>query len=163
MGCLVRPCLDSDLDAVAEMCDARRRAYAEHQPVFWRPAADAAEVGRAFLAEQVTREQALAAVHETDGTVDGFLLASIVDAPPVYDPGGRTCAIDDFVVREPSSWAHAGPELLAYVAPLAAERGAVQCVVVTSAQDVPKASMLRGLGGSVASEWYVLPVEPPAR
>lgn len=124
MTCLVREYSDADLDAVAGLCDARRRAYALHQPVFWRPAPDAAQVGRAFLAEQVARETTIAAVHETGGTVDGFVLASIVDAPPVYDPGGRTCAIDDFAVRHQDDWAHAGPELLGYVAPLARERGA---------------------------------------
>lgn len=156
MSCLVRDYRDSDLDAAAALCDARRQAYASHQPTFWRPAADAAAVGRAFLAEQVARETTLAVVHESDGVVDGFLLASIVDAPPVYDPGGRTCAIDDFAVRDPSLWDHAGRELLAYVAPAARERGAVQCVVVTSARDEPKRDVLHALGGSVASEWYVL-------
>ena len=158
MTCLVREYRENDLDAVARMCDARRRAYALHQPVFWRPAADAAGAGRAFLAGQLARETTLSAVHETDGAVDGFVMAAIVDAPPVYDPGGRTCAIDDFVVRDPSLWEHVGPELLAYVAPRARDRGAVQCVVVTSAQDAPKAAVLTGLGGSVASEWYVLDV-----
>ncbi|HEV2889108.1 MAG TPA: hypothetical protein VGX28_01910 [Frankiaceae bacterium] len=158
MTCLVRDYRDSDLDAAAALCDARRRAYAEHQPTFWRPAAGAAEVGRAFLAEQAARDSTLAVVHETGGAVDGFLLASVVDAPPVYDPGGRTCAIDDFAVRDPSLWAHAGPELLAYVARLARERGAVQCVVVTSARDLAKRDALSRLGGSVASEWYVLDV-----
>lgn len=156
MVCAVREYREDDLEAVAALCDARRQAYALHQPVFWRPAADAAEVGRAFLAEQVTRENALAAVHETDGAVDGFVLASIVDAPPVYDPGGRTCAIDDFAVRDPAAWGHVGRELLAYVAPLARARGAVQCVVVNGAHDTAKAAVLRGLGGTVASEWYVL-------
>lgn len=163
MSCLVRDYRDSDLEAVAQMCDARRRAYAQHQPVFWRTAADATEVGRAFLADQLAKPANLAAVHETSGTVDGFVMASIVDAPPVYDPGGRTCAIDDFVVRDPADWSHVGPELLAYIAPRAQERGAVQCVVVTSAQDKPKSSALVGLGGSVASEWYVLDVAQLAR
>jgi hypothetical protein len=156
--CLVRDFREEDLDAVAAMCDARRQAYAAHQPVFWRPAPDASSVGRSFLAEQASRDTTLAAVHESSGVVDGFVLASIVDAPPVYDPGGRTCGIDDYVVREPALWAHAGPELLGYVARLAAERGAVQCVVVTSARDEPKRAMLRAAGASVASEWYVLDV-----
>jgi hypothetical protein len=42
----------------------------------------------------------------------GFLIATLIPAPPVYDPGGRTCLIDDFVVIPAANWLTTGVELL---------------------------------------------------
>jgi hypothetical protein len=82
------------------------------------------------------------------------LRSTIGDAPGVYDPGGRTCQIDDFAVT-PDRWATAGPLLLRSAIEQAAQRGAVQAVVVTGHLDQPKRDALRSCGLSVASEWWV--------
>jgi len=38
------------------------------------------------------------------GQLTGFLIATLNLAPPVYDPGGLTCDIDDFVVTPAPKW-----------------------------------------------------------
>jgi hypothetical protein len=73
-----------------------RRQYAGYQPVFWRPAADAEQLHRPYLARLVENQDVITLVSEDSGLFTGFLIATIGDAPGVYDPGGRTCQIDDF-------------------------------------------------------------------
>ena len=144
----------TDVDAMTEMAVARREQYAGYQPVFWRPAANAEQLHRPFLARLVEDRDVITLVSEDSGLFTGFLIATIGDAPRVYDPGGRTCQIDDFAVT-PDRWATAGPLLLRSAMEQAAERGAVQAVVVTGHLDQPKRDALRSCGLSVASEWWV--------
>ena len=70
----------------------------------------------------------------------GFLIAALLPAPPVYDPGGLTCQIDDFTVGYEEKWATTGPALLRAGLAEAARRGAVQAVVVTAHLDASQAS-----------------------
>ena len=93
-------------------------------------------------------------VSEESGAVTGFLIAQLAGAPPVYDPGGQTCDIDDFVVA-PGRWATTGVQLLRSAIERAAERGAIQAVVVTAHLDQDKREALRLCGLSIASEWWV--------
>ena len=80
----------------------------------------------------------IALVHESAGSIDGFVIAALMDAPPVYDPGGLTCLIDDFVVADGRDWQTIGLALLAEANRQARERGAAQTVVVCGHQDQPK-------------------------
>jgi hypothetical protein len=57
------------------------------------------------------------------------VIAFIGDAPPVYNPGGRPCQIDDFAA-EPGRWNSAGTQLLRAAIEQAKGRGAIQAVVV---------------------------------
>jgi hypothetical protein len=150
----VRPALTTDVDAMTQMAAARRRQYAEYQPVFWRPAAHAEQLHRPYLAKLIENRDVITLVSEDSGLFTGFVIATIVGAPGVYDPGGRTCQIDDFVVS-PDRWATAGLLLLKSAMEQAAERGAVQAVVVTAHLDQPKRDALASCGLSVASEWWV--------
>jgi hypothetical protein len=161
----VRPAVATDVDAMTEMASARRKQYAEYQPVFWRPAANAEQLHRPYLAKLIENQDVITLVSEDSGQFTGFLIATIVGAPGVYDPGGRTCQIDDFVVT-PDRWATAGPLLLKSAIEQAAERGAVQAVVVTGHLDQPKRDALLSCGLSMASEWWVTswpPTQPAAR
>ena len=78
------------------------------QPGFWRKAADSREKQTPHFERIVGSERVIALVHEQAGTVDGFVIATLVEAPPVYDPGGLTCLIDDFVVADPQEWETSG-------------------------------------------------------
>lgn len=151
----VRPAVAADVDAITAMAGDRRRRYAKYQPVFWRPAADAEKLHRPYLAKLVDKQDVITLVSEESGTVTGFLIATIVGAPGVYDPGGLTCQIDDFVVVTPDRWATTGAQLLRAAIGLAAERGAIQAVVVTAHLDEAKREALRLCGLSIASEWWV--------
>lgn len=88
-------------------------------------------------------------------TLTGYLLASVVEAPPVYDPGGLTGMVDDFAVARPELWRTVGRHLLEEASTRLNARGAVQIVVVCGHHDQPKRSALRDVGLTIASEWWV--------
>ncbi len=138
------------------MASARRTQYALYQPVFWAPAPNAEELQKPYFAKLVRDQDVITLVAEDSGTVTGFVIAMITGAPPVYNPGGRTCQIDDFVVA-PGRWQSTGTQLLAAALERAADRGAVQAVVVTAHLDADKREALRASGLSIASEWWVTP------
>ncbi len=73
------------------------------------------------------------------------LRAILVQAPPVYDPGGPVCFVEDW----------AGDEvLLADAEREAAARGAVVVRVICAHGDAYRAKTLTRHGYTVASEWY---------
>jgi GNAT superfamily N-acetyltransferase len=151
---LIRPAVPDDVGAIAAMASARRSQYARYQPVFWAPAPGSEELHKPYLAKLVSDENVITLVAEESGTVTGFVIAMITGAPPVYDPGGQTCQIDDFAVA-PGRWDSTGTQLLKAALERAAERGAVQAVVVTANLDADKREALRACGLSIASEWWV--------
>jgi GNAT superfamily N-acetyltransferase len=158
----IRPATAADVAAIASMASSRREQYAVYQPVFWRIAADAEQLHRPYLAKLVADPKVITLVSAESGAVTGFVIATIVGAPGVYDPGGHTCQIDDFVV-EPGRWDSTGRDLLAAATAEAAERGAVQAVVVVAHLDKPKREALRASGLSIASEWWVTPLTATPR
>lgn len=74
------------------------------------------------------------------------LRAMLVSAPPVYDPGGLVCFIED--------WS-GDTTLLAEAEQTAAAKGAVLVRVICPHTDTARAEMLTRHGYSVASEWYM--------
>lgn len=151
----IRAATGQDLEAILVLADARRREYAAYQPVFWRLAADATAKQRPHLAAPIDDEAVITLVAVTDQEVVGFAVETLVPAPPVYDPGGPTCLVDDFTVADPNDWPTVGAYLLRAVGRHAAQRGAAQIVVVTAHLDQPKRAMLTASGLSTASEWWV--------
>lgn len=135
---------------------ARRGEYAAYQPQFWRPAPDALERQREHFTGLLQNDQALVvvAVHAAK-EVRGFAVAQIVQAPPVYDPDGGSCIVDDFVVAGQQQWPEAGQLLLDAVRRWATSRGAAQIIVVTARLDEAKRALLAASGLSAASEWWV--------
>lgn len=66
---------------------------------------------------------------------------------------------DDFSVAEPRDWPTVAVVLLGAVSRAAQERGAAQVVVVTAQLDeAAKRAVLAASGLSVASEWWVRPL-----
>ena len=148
---------------MAELAEQKREEYRAHAPVFHRPKDGAREVHEPYLAALVEDGDNVTLVHEAaDGHVDAFLVAMLFPAPPVYDPGGSTCSVDDFVVESPELWETAGRALLERAFAATRQRGAVQSVVVCGPQDEPKRTLLRSMGHDVASEWFTLPFGQPA-
>lgn len=147
------------MSALVQLADRQRERQAVWAPVFHRPAADAAEAHRPWLAELVERDNALVGVHEAEGgVIDGFVIATLVPPPPVYDPGGLTCSIDDYTVADDSLWSTVGVDLLRAARSWAQQHGAVQVVVVTSPRDIAKREALIGAGLFVATEWLTAPI-----
>jgi GNAT superfamily N-acetyltransferase len=143
---------------MADLAEQKREQYKAYAPVFHRPKAGARSVHEPFLASLVEDDDKVTLVHEaSDGRIDGFLVAMLFPAPPVYDPGGATCSVDDFALASPDLWETVGRALLEEAISRTRERGAVQTVVVCGPQDEPKRALLRSMGHEVASEWYTLP------
>lgn len=94
-------------------------------------------------------------MYEEAGQIEGLLIALLGMAPPVYDPGGLACTIDDFTVSDPALWPTVGVALLAAAQSWARAHGAAVVVVVCGHQDEPKRALLRAAGLSLTSEWYV--------
>ena len=116
--------------------------------MFWREAESALVMQDLWFRFLLTSDDHhLLVATDPDGRVVGFLIAQVMDAPPVYDPGGRTCMVDDFVA-EPGE---ASDGLLAAARSWAVTRGAVQMVVVTAAADEAKRSALAANDLAVAS------------
>lgn len=144
-----------DVTALVELAEQHRLRYQRYQPTFWRKAEDSREQHIPFLESLLKREDMLILVHESAEKIEGFVIADFVAAPPVYNPGGLTCRVDDFCVAEDHLWETVGLTLLNEVLRLAKEHGAAQSVVVCAHLDQPKRAMLAQLGYSIASEWYV--------
>jgi len=149
--------MEADVPAMTALAGARREQYAQYQPLFWRPAAVAPEKHRAYLGRLVASDEVITLVSEEGGQLTGFLIAALKPAPPVYDPGGPSCDIDDFVVTPAARWPTTGVRLLRAALAEARRRGAVQAVVVTAHLDEAKREALRACGLEVASEWWVTP------
>lgn len=150
----IRRAQPEDVPAMVTLSEEKRRLYATYQPIFWAVAPDANAQQTPFFKQLLTDERTFTLVHETDGAVDGFIIARLV-AAPVYAPGGFTCSINDFWVHDPKEWQRAGRALLEAASAEGCTRGAAQSVVVCGQRDVAKREMLQQLGFSVASEWWV--------
>lgn len=146
----------ADVPMMVALSEQRRLQYQSYQPLFWRKAADSREKQSPFLAQQLSRENVIALVHQRAEIIDGFVLATLVPSPPVYD-AGLTCVIDDYCVLD-DDWDETGKPLLDVVTELVKERGAVQTVVVCGHLDEAKRAMLLTAGHTIASEWWVKPI-----
>ncbi len=151
----IRAATIDDVPAIVDLAAQKHEQYREYQPVFWRLAADATEKHTRFIKSVIHKNQAIVLVHTCGGAVDGFVIANVMNAPPVYDPGGKTCMIDDFMVAHPQEWSTVGVALVERAAAEAKARGATQTVVVCGHLDEPKRGALRAGGFSIASEWHV--------
>ncbi len=140
-----------DVDAVAALAEVRRQSYEPHQPLFWRQADDALARHTAYLHGLVDDPQCIFLVARHGRALSGFVIGRLVPAPPVYEPGGLTCLVDDFAVARDDDWSGLGVRLLQDLARRAHERGAVQAVVVSGRSRRSETAGADG-GGSVGRQ-----------
>lgn len=107
----IRVAVPPDVLPMVELSEMKRTEYSTYSPVFWRKAEHAAEKQPLFFQAQLEQEQNIVPVYEENQQIEGFLIASLVGAPPVYNPGGPVCVVDDFVVSSPELWETAGQNL----------------------------------------------------
>ena len=134
----LRPASADDLEPMLALADERRREYEVFQPVFWRPAPEAAARQRSYFTSLIVDPSVITLVAISDEKLAGFVIGHLVPEPAVYAPGGLTCSVDDFTVDHPASWATIGVELLHAVEDEARQRGATQLVVVCGHLDEAK-------------------------
>ena len=142
-----------------DLAERRREQYQEHAPIFQKPAPKARDAQRSYFHQLVQDSKFISLVHEDGQHVDGFIIASLMPAPPVYDPGGSTCLVDDFMVEHPRLWSTVGKGLLKEACQQAQKHGAVQVVVVCDPFDQSKRELLLSQGLFVASEWFTRPFD----
>lgn len=151
----IRDATVADVPRISALLQQRREIYQSYSPIFWNIADGAAEKQMPFLQSLVENADIFTIVHENGEHVNGVLFASTMNAPPVYDPGGKVCMIDDYMVEAPELWPDVGHRLLEHCRDWAQGQGCVLQIIVCGQKDVPKATMLKGVGAEVASEWYV--------
>lgn len=156
---IIRPAVARDLEQILKLAEARRSEYATYQPIFWRPATDAFARQRPHLAKLIEDDAVITVVADTNHGLAGFAIGTVVPAPPVYNPGGPTCVVDDFTVDDPRRWPTIGIDLLRSVRQTARQQGAAQIVVVCGHHDGPKRTTLEASGLSIASDWWVAPLD----
>lgn len=155
----VRIATKNDIAEMVVLSEQKRTEYAHYQPLFWRKAEDSAEKQEAYFYHLLEQDHIILLVSEADTGIDGFIIASIMPAPPVYDIGGLNCMIDDFCVTDEETWFTIGRELLGQARQTAKELGAVQLVVVTGHHHEAKRAFLSEMGLSLASEWYTAGID----
>lgn len=158
----IRDVTASDVPAMAALADAKRTEYATYSPIFWRKSDNGMEVQtRFFTNRMLPSDTIISLVADTDGTIEGFVIGMIREAPPVYDPGGPVCWIDDFTVARPELWETVGTTLYREVAIRAQQRGVVAMVTIAGHLDTPKRAMLQAQGAPITVETYVQPLQQP--
>ncbi len=157
----IREATEADVLAMTMLADAKRTEYATYSPVFWRKADKGVEVQtRYFTNRMIGQEHVISLVAEAeDGAIEGFIMAMVREAPPVYDPGGLVCWIDDFTVATADKWATTGVALYTDVTARAQQRGVVLVVSVCGYLDVAKRMILQAQGATIAVETYVQPLQ----
>ena len=153
----VRQGMESDLPALVEMIEARRREYEAYVPVFWRKAADSAATTLPYVASLLAQDTATVLVATDADRFLGFLIAMPVPTPPVYDPGGATVLIHDFCVAEPSLWPAVNCRLVEHARQVGREASWRHVAVVCGQADVPQSDLLRSTDLSLASTWWTAP------
>jgi hypothetical protein len=134
---------------------ARRERLERYQPQFWRRRSGAEKVQAAFFEQLLEHDDTHVLVAATNDTIVGFVIARLEPAPPVYDPGGPACTIDDFGADNVTT----ARELLVGVRRWASNRGATQPVVIASHGDEPTRALLEDEGLTLASECWVQPLD----
>lgn len=150
----IRTADPGDVEACVEMVEARRRLYETFEPQFWRKAEHSAAMSRAFFGHLVTDAGALFLVSEDGAGINGFLIATSVQNPPVVSPGGPTALIDDFCVADPALFATVGAALFAEVRARLRARAFAQIVVVCGAKDQARTAFMESQTLSLTTTWW---------
>ena len=153
---MIRAAASADVPAMVALSDRDRTHREKVDPEFFRKNAAGAQFQAYFFKNQLESDRIIAAVDEDAGKLRGFVIATIMQAPPVYDPGGLTVLIDDFTVADEKEWNSVGLALLQYVKTEGKVRGAVGMVTICARGDDLKHRCLEEIGTRVVSEWHFL-------
>ena len=112
-----------------------RREFGKFEPEFFRKAKNSTAAQTAYSEWQLRQSNVIAFVHQDGSAINCFAIASLIAAPPVYEPGGLTALIDDFAVAGPELWGSVSEALFRSITDEARRRGAVQAVAICAHQD----------------------------
>ncbi|HEV7276411.1 MAG TPA: N-acetyltransferase [Devosiaceae bacterium] len=141
----IRDCAPADLPAVINMLERKRDLLATFEPRLWKRAAGSAESTHSYLSGLLTADDNVFLVTDDGDRILGFLLATPIRVPPVYD-AGPTAMIDDFEVAAPELWPTVGAALMTAARQRLAQRGIVQFMCISVQRDSGKLQMLADAG-----------------
>lgn len=147
----IRQAILNDVPSMVDLSEAVRSRYETYQPRFWRKAQDSRGKQTSYFESQLQNERMAMLVHETSGTVDGFVIANL--------GRGQECSIDDFALANEQQWESIGKALLLAAGAEAKKRGIQRYVVVCGHLDVPKRQMLNNFGLEIVDYWYTALVQ----
>ncbi len=150
----IRPAIKTDLPAMVALIEAYRRRLQTWRPMFWNKARGSGELSMLWFGHLMNQGNVLTLISEQDGKPDGFLIASLIDAPPVYDISGKACMIDDYAVETDALWASVGRELLSEAKAWARQNDAAQVIVVSPTDHVDKNSFMETEGLAETTKWW---------
>jgi GNAT superfamily N-acetyltransferase len=151
----IRAAEPSDVEAMVRLSESFRESLSSYSPVFWRMADDSLEKHAAWFRILLASPNAIVLVADASSDLSGFVIANLVQAPPVYAPGGPVCQIDDYCIAADADWSGVGAKLLESVEVTAHERGAVLSIVICPHLAGDKRDFLWERGFEVTSEWHV--------
>jgi hypothetical protein len=153
---MTRKAVADDIPAMVALSDRDRTRREKSDLEFFRKNPAGAQFQALFFKTQLESDRIIAMVDEDAGRLRGFVIASIMQAPPVYDPGGLTILIDDFTIADENEWNSVGLALLEHVKTEGKVRGAVGVVTICARGDDLKHRWLERIGTRVVSEWHFL-------
>lgn len=150
----IRPAIKTDLPAMVTLIEAYRRRLQTWRPVFWNKAGTSDELSMLWFGHLMNQDNVLTLISEQGGKADGFLIASLIDAPPVYDISGKACMIDDYALETDALWASVGRDLLSEAKAWARQKGAVQVIVVSPTDHADKNGFMENEGLTETTKWW---------
>lgn len=142
----------ADISNMVKLSAIKRKAYANAQPVFWRKHPNADSNQEKWFAKLLNDEQYIALVATQDKQLVGFIIGHIIDAPDVYEPGGKTLYVDDFCVSD--QWTNTGQLLLEAIVEVGTVKDCCQLLVVCGSHDEAKKSFLENTGYRCINHWF---------
>ncbi|MHB8383509.1 MAG: hypothetical protein ACYDC3_14375 [Candidatus Binataceae bacterium] len=156
----VRQASAQDVQAMVALSERERSEREKMDLEFFRKSEHSGEAQTAYFNWLLPQSHVIALVHQTLNVVNGFAIATLITAPPVYAPGGPTALIDDFIVGDPQSWESVGRCLIDAIKSEASKRGAVGIVSICAHKDELKRRFLGRLGLRIVSEWHFEAIKP---
>ena len=155
----IRAAESRDVNSMVPLSRTKRQRYSRYSPVFWKPAQDAEEQQKGFFEYLLGQADTQILVAEESGQIVGFIIGQIRNPPPVYDPGGKACVIDDFAVASDERWSDVGENLKSELEKVCRSLGVKLTVTVCGEKDIPKRGFIWSRGEEIASEWYIKVVD----
>lgn len=152
----ILPVTLEDIPKMVDLSRLKRLAYEKVHPTFWKSSgAQGDQAQKEWFEVLLKKSNYILLKAQNRNGIQGFIIGQLMEAPSVYDPGGLTLMVDDFCVAEPRLWDTIGHALLQRMREIAKSLGAVQVIVACGSHDDPKKAVLKGVGYSPATEWYV--------
>ena len=145
----VRPAGPGDADTIAALAACIPEHIHGMQTIWSEPRSPAG------YREHLGDAELLGLAIERDGELVGYALGRPgVPPPPVYDPAGSTCVVDELALAPDADWATTGARLLDALEAEAARRGDTQLLVSCARLEREKRALLDARGYHLPVDWF---------